>query len=131
MSFVEIEHTADRAIRVTAENLTDLFVDAACGMYSLMGIHMGNRREVRSFHTEQPETESLLIWFLSELLVISELEHLAGINFDLHIEAGHLDGSVELSDIQQQDSSIKAVTYSGLAIKQDHGRIESEIVFDF
>jgi SHS2 domain-containing protein len=35
-SFVEIEHTADWAIRVRGATVPELFINAAAGMYALM-----------------------------------------------------------------------------------------------
>lgn len=131
MSYVEVAHTADRAIQVKANNLPEFFSDAAQGMYSLMGISTGQINEVREFVTDQPDLESLLVWFLAELLVISELENLAATEFDLHFEDHQLKGSVKLAEILTKDSMIKAVTYSGLKVETRKDCLEAVIVFDF
>jgi riboflavin kinase/FMN adenylyltransferase len=73
----EVEHTADRALRVWGQALPDLFVGAARGMYSLMGDVDG--LVATSWHTVQLEAwdlETLLVEWLNELLYLTEMEGL-------------------------------------------------------
>jgi riboflavin kinase/FMN adenylyltransferase len=73
----EIEHTADRALRVWADSLADLFVGASRGMYSLMadldGLVAVDWREIR---LESLDREALLVDWLNELLFLTEMEGL-------------------------------------------------------
>lgn len=73
--YVEVEHTADRALRVWGYELEDLFAGAAKGMYSLMadldGLVATDWREVRLEAWDRP---SLLVDWLNELLFITEME---------------------------------------------------------
>jgi riboflavin kinase/FMN adenylyltransferase len=75
--YLEIEHTADRALRVWADNLADLFVGASRGMYSLMadleGLVAVDWREIR---LESLDREALLVDWLNELLFLTEMEGL-------------------------------------------------------
>jgi riboflavin kinase/FMN adenylyltransferase len=84
----EVEHTADRALRVWGEELPDLFVGAARGMYSLMadldGLVATVWREVR---LEAPDGETLLVDWLNELLFLTETEDLLFV--DCHIDSIH------------------------------------------
>lgn len=131
MSFVEIEHTADRAILVSACSLPEFFAEAARGMYSLLGVQSGRGVKTSFVETVQPDEESLLVWFLSELLVTAELNKLAATSFDLTIENTTLKGSLTYSAITSSRCAIKAVTYSGLKIEHTPEGFQAAIVFDF
>ncbi len=73
----EVEHTADRALRVWGYELEDLFAGAAKGMYSLMadldGLVATDWREIRLEAWDPP---SLLVDWLNELLFLTEMEGL-------------------------------------------------------
>lgn len=131
MSFIEIEHSADRAILVTETNLPDFFAEAARGMYSLMGIQTGRVMKTEVLKTVQPDEESLLVWFLSELLVTVELERLAVTRYLLTIENNLLSAEITFSEMTSSRSAIKAVTFSDLKIVHTPDGIQAVIVFDF
>ncbi len=73
----EVEHTADRALRVWGYELEDLFAGAAKGMYSLMadldGLVATDWREIR---VEAWDPPALMVDWLNELLFITEMEGL-------------------------------------------------------
>jgi riboflavin kinase/FMN adenylyltransferase len=73
----EVEHTADRALRVWGYELEDLFAGAAKGMYSLMadldGLVAADWREIR---VEAWDPPALMVDWLNELLFITEMEGL-------------------------------------------------------
>lgn len=75
--YCEVEHTADRALRVWGHELEDLFAGAAKGMYSLMadleGLVATDWREIRLETWDPP---SLLVDWLNELLFLTEMEGL-------------------------------------------------------
>jgi riboflavin kinase/FMN adenylyltransferase len=80
----EIEHTADRALRVWGSSLDDLFVGAARGMYSLMadldGLVAVDWREIR---LEAWDCETLLVDWLNELLFLTETEGLLFVEWQI------------------------------------------------
>jgi riboflavin kinase/FMN adenylyltransferase len=82
--FVEIEHTADRALQVWGTGLPDLFAGAARGMYSLMadlnGLAATNWCELR---LESWDAESLLVDWLNEMLFLTETEGLLFVDFQI------------------------------------------------
>ena len=136
MPFEELSHTADWCLRVWAEDLTNLFVEAARGMNDLAGISLADKPQIeKTYSTSAADTESLLVSFLSELVYYAEQDNLAFDQFDLRIEfiddqACHLSASLRGAPILSLDKSIKAVTFHNLQIHQTARGYETEIVFD-
>jgi SHS2 domain-containing protein len=69
--FEEIEHTADRALRVRGATLDELFANAGRGMVALTGAEADpNRSVLHEVDLEAPDVESLLVDGLSELVYL-------------------------------------------------------------
>jgi riboflavin kinase/FMN adenylyltransferase len=119
--FEEIEHTADRALRVQSPELPGLFAGAARGMFSLMADLDGMvATEWRQVHLKAWDIESLLVDWLNELLFLAET---AGLLFlesriemlsetELVAQAGSASGDVDRAHI-------KAATFHNLELRQD------------
>lgn len=130
----EVEHTADWALHVWAPTIEMLFVDAARGMYALVGaapaaVAPGTPKR---FELEAGDYESLLVAWLQELLYHTDSQ---GCPFDdfrvlsltptrLQAEASPVAGDDRL------DQAIKAVTYHNLNIQHTPNGFEVTIVFD-
>ena len=84
-AFEEIEHTADRALRIYGANLQELLLNAAHGMNSLMvgGYDSLSVSEVKSVALDAIDAESLLVEWLSELAFWAETESLVFDDFEL------------------------------------------------
>jgi SHS2 domain-containing protein len=131
MGFEEISHTADWSVRVWAEDLPLLFVEAAQAMNSLSGTAIGpGPRVTRTFEAEGPDVESLLVAFLSELVYYQEQENVAFDVFDLRVAAQWLKVGMEGAPIESVEKAIKAVTYHNLKIEKTPEGFETTIVFD-
>jgi SHS2 domain-containing protein len=131
MGFEEISHTADWSVRVWAEDLPSLFTEAARAMNSLSGTVAGNGPRVkRTFQVEEPDPESLLVAFLSELLYYQEQENLTFDVLDLRVATQWLKVEMEGAQIASSDKAIKAVTYHNLKIEKTNEGFETTIVFD-
>ncbi|HSK88252.1 MAG TPA: archease [Anaerolineales bacterium] len=131
MGFQEIAHTADWSVRVWAQDLPSLFAEAARAMNSLAGTVIAkDPRLPRTFETEAPDAESLLVAFLSELVYYQEQENLAFDDFELKIEAQRLRVDMEGAQIASIDKAIKAVTYHNMNIAETSRGVEVVIVFD-
>ncbi|HEX7542333.1 MAG TPA: archease [Anaerolineales bacterium] len=136
MPFEELSHTADWSLRVWAADLAHLFVETARGMNALAGIKLAEKPRVRhTFSASAPDTESLLVSFLSELVYHTEQDNLAFDDFDLSIDLedgqpGRLSAILRGAPILSLDKAIKAVTYHNLQIQQTARGYEIEIVFD-
>ncbi|MFQ5615654.1 MAG: archease [Anaerolineales bacterium] len=129
--FQEIEHTADWALNVWAPNLTELFVQAAQGMYTLSGTHLqSGPRLARSLTVDGDDSESLLVNFLSELLFFGEQDGFAFDSFDLSLGKERLHARIEGAQIASQQKEIKAVTYHNLEVRSTQRGLEVTIVFD-
>jgi SHS2 domain-containing protein len=131
MGFEEIPHTADWSVHVWAQDLPALFSESARAMSLLAGTRAGQSpRLTRSFETEGPDAESLLVAFLSELIYYQEQENLAFDTFDLNIEKQRLQVEMEGAQIKSIDKAIKAMTYHNLKIEKTERGFETTIVFD-
>jgi SHS2 domain-containing protein len=131
-AFEEIEHTADWALRVRGDSLTDLFRNAALGMLSLLGIEpVPGNSESRFFELKAEDTETLLVSWLEELLFPLEVENVAVVDFQVEVlEKVQLKATIELKEIASIKKEIKAVTFNELDIRALESGYETIIVFD-
>jgi SHS2 domain-containing protein len=136
MPFEERFHTADWALHIWATELSALFSDAANGMRVLSGIVLEKKpRRRRALSLKAPDSESLLVAFLTEILFLGETEHLAFNKFSLHLESGEdggmiLKGTISGAPIHSMEKAIKAVTYHNLSICITERGFETDLVFD-
>lgn len=129
--FQEIAHTADWELHVWAPEMTMLLEQAARGMYTLMTARLQpNPRQARCLTIDFLDNESLLVSFLAELLLLSELENLGFDTFDLKIKSTQLIADLSGAPIESIAKEIKAVTYHNLAIRSTDSGLEANIVFD-
>ncbi len=129
--FEEISHTADAALRVFGENKVELFVHAVEGMFHLMGLklELDQEREISEIELSEVDLESLLVSFLTEVLIY--VEKGIGFNkFDIKIVDSKLKGRMIGNRINSYDIQVKAVTFNELIIKKENSILETLIVFD-
>jgi len=133
IAFEEIEHTADRALRIYGRNLQELLLNAASGLNSLMGAvdDIDSVQEKKSVEIEAMDAESLLVEWLSELAYWAESEMLVFSKFDLKIVSPtHLKAMAYGSRVNQMEKQIKAVTYHNLEIVKTDKGLAAAVVFD-
>ena len=131
MGFKEISHTADWSIRVWADDLAGLLVESARGMNWLAGAELANEpRITKTFNTEEPDNESLLVAFLSELVYYAEQENTGFDDFVIKIKNDTLKVEMQGAPLESLSKSIKAVTWHKLEIRESALGLEVEIVFD-
>jgi SHS2 domain-containing protein len=131
MGFIEVDHTADWAIKVWADRLDGLFYQTACGMYALMGIQLAPDQEVNvHFQVSGFDPETFLVSFLAELLYLLERDHTAFEKMEIHFKGSILEADLTGGRVIAQKKEIKAVTYHNLKIRQINGQYETTIVFD-
>ena len=133
MGFEEVEHTADKALRVFGTNLTELFMSAATGLTSLMAAEVsGISIEIeKSIELEAIDAESLLVEWLSELAYWAESEMLVFKKFKIqNATATHLQAKMFGGKASTLEKHIKAVTYHNLKIIKTSEGFEATIVFD-
>ena len=129
--FREQPHTADWALEAWAPDLMGLFEQAARGMYALMHARLrkGPRDSYR-LKLSAPDSETLLVAFLSELLYLTQHDN---IGFDAYTLAFHgttLTAAVAGAPIESIAKEIKAVTYHNLAVRETERGCEATLVFD-
>jgi len=131
-AYEEIEHTADWALRVRGQNLTDLFRNAALGMLSLLDIEpVPGISESRLIELTAIDTETLLVSWLEELLYPIEVEDVVVVDFQIEaLKESHLKATIELKKIASIKKEIKAVTFNELNIRTGDTGFETIIVFD-
>ena len=133
--FREIEHTADWAIHVRATSPSELFVVAAQGMFSLLteldAIEVDRELEIE---LEAIDRETLLIDWLNELLYLAEEHDLVFSRFEVELsdtnEGVSLRGRAGGGKPSELKKTIKAATFSSLAIHEAGDGLEAELVFD-
>jgi SHS2 domain-containing protein len=135
MSFEECPHTADVRIRAVAPTLELLFSDAFDAlMLTLYGKDRTEGRIVKKICIEAPDTESLLLDFLSEVLYVSEVEGLVFSRAGITIRGGMLTAELEGGPFNRERHSagteVKGISWSGLSITHDTNGYMLDIIFD-
>lgn len=129
--FREREHTADWELEVWAPDLPGLLVQAARGMYWLMGARLdGSTRLQHTLEFYGADEESLLVGFLQELLYLCDSQGLVFDQVEVTIDGEH--GRAELSGapLARLGKEIKAVTYHNLAVRKTPTGLAATLVFD-
>jgi SHS2 domain-containing protein len=130
--FEEVEHTADWAYHIWAPDHLQLFLQAAKGLYALVGAKFAsNPFTSHTLSLQGIDYESLLIVWLNELLYFHSSQNL-GFNH-IHITRlapSVLEATLKGSAILQWQKDIKAATYHNLAITQTPSGWEATVVLD-
>jgi len=131
-NFVEVEHTADWAIRVRGKTLSELFINVAIGMYSLVTDLPSGKAEIeRIVNVEGVDPETLLINWLNELVYHTEMDNEVFSEFVIEsFEANHLRAKVRGRSTPQLKKHIKAATFNNLCIIPTENGYEATVVFD-
>jgi SHS2 domain-containing protein len=130
--YLEVEHTADRALQVWGRQLPDLFVGAARGMTGLMAdLDSLAAIELREVRLEGWDRESLLVNWLNELLFLAETERLLFVNYQFEsLTDTALVARVRGAHAPVTKAAIKAATYHALRLVRDHAGWSTVITFD-
>ena len=129
--FREKEHTADWELDVWAPDLPALLVQAARGMYWLMGARLADGARIqRNLEFSGTDDESRLVGFLQELLYLTGSEGLAFDHFDVTLEAEGGRAVLGGAPLAGMGKEIKAVTYHNLAVRKTPAGLEATLVFD-
>lgn len=136
MGYELLNHTGDMGIRVWADDLEGLFCEAARALFDI--ITDLERVEVhleRQANVEGMGQEELMVAWLNELLYLHEVEVLLFRDFAVtEIAGGRLRGVAKGEGFQEgrhvMKTSIKAVTYHQLEIKEVEGRWQGQVIFD-
>ena len=130
--FEEIEHTADLALRVYGQDMRELFVNAAHGMFSLMVEPSVEEPTCeREVELEAIDHESLLVDWLNELIYLHEVEWETYSRFNIEtLSPTKLEAHVTGGPTKSKTKAIKAATFHDLRINETANGFVTTIVFD-
>jgi SHS2 domain-containing protein len=129
-------HTADIGLSVQAAQLSDLFADAAKGLFSILVENPEDVRPVREvdFEIAGEQTDFLLFDWLNELLYRFETERLLFCEFHPTISEAGLTaralGEAADENRHRLAHEVKAVTYHQLAVERTSSGWEARVIFD-
>ncbi|MGC9395677.1 MAG: archease [Anaerolineae bacterium] len=128
----EVEHTADLALHLWADDLPDLFATAARGMFSLfLKVDDAAPVETTTLTLAALDVESLLIDWLNELLYLVEVQGVAYTAFEFgELTSTALMATLRGGPVAAYVAYIKAATFHDLTVVARPGGYETEIVFD-
>jgi len=138
--FKEIEHTADMGIMCSGDTLSELFCNAAFGMYQLLmeDVEISNsyREKIQLKENNLPD---LMVSWLSELNYLLTMQNYITCAFDkINIKQdleqcslkANLLGEKNIALQEYFRTEIKAVTYHQLKIQQKDKTYTAQIFFD-
>jgi SHS2 domain-containing protein len=130
--FEEIDHTADRAFRVTGRDMAGLLENAARAMRALDGPRTtGKPSATRQIEVQGVDCESLLVNWLNEILYLEQAHQLVCEGFHIDEVKNHcLRARVETWECDRGETHIKAVTFHNLKIRRIARGLEAEVVVD-
>ena len=128
----EIDHTADLALHIWADDLRDLFVTAARGMFALIvPLDAVQPEQVTTIELEALDVETLLVDWLNELLYLVEVQDIAFALVEIErVSATRLRATVCGCAVPEYLNYVKAATFHNLAVVETSEGYETEIVFD-
>jgi len=133
-SFEEIDHTADRAFRVTGRDMAALLENAARALQTLDrdgARATAQRYATREIEVEGVDDESLLVNWLNEILYLGQMYRLVCQQFHIEeLKNHHLRARVETRECDRSLTHIKAVTFHNLRIRKIPEGLEAELVVD-
>ena len=138
--FEFIDHTADAGIKAWGATLTELFENAAIGMFAVIAGEeykaQGSKIEKKIEISKNTDNlEEILVSWLSELLYIFNREKIYFNNFkisSLNNSGIKAEASGVNIDLYQSDlyTEIKAVTFHNLKIEETADGFNCTIIFD-
>jgi SHS2 domain-containing protein len=136
MGYEFLDHTGDLGIRVWAADVTGVFQEAARALFDIItDIDKVEVHVNRKVMVEASTLEELLVAWLNELLYLYEVKGLLFCDFALiEINKGSVRGVARGEEFDEGrhaiKTSIKAVTYHQLEIKEKDGRWQARVIFD-
>ncbi len=130
------EHTADLGLRVRADSLDALLVDAARGLFSLIVTNLDQVKAVqeKTIRIDASEPEYLLFDWLNELLYTFDVDQLLFSEFAVRVDARGLTATCRGEPVQpdrhEMDHEVKAITYHELKVQRDGDGWMAELIVD-
>ncbi len=130
------EHTADLGLRVQADSLDALFVDAARGLLAMLVADPAavRPRVAKSIALLADEPTYLLFDWLSELLYAFETEKLLLSEIELKVDGNQLTAICRCEPMDEirhrMEHEVKAITYHHLRLEKTAARWFAEVIVD-
>ncbi|HBO44102.1 MAG TPA: protein archease [Planctomycetaceae bacterium] len=134
--FEVFEHTADLGIHVEAESLSELLIEAARALTSVLAANPEAIEPVTevAVSLDAAKPEDLLIDWLSEWLYRFSAEHMLFTRFEVVEHDGRIAarawGEAVDPARHQLDTEVKAVTYHRLRVEQTEAGWTAEVILD-
>ena len=134
--FEFFEHTADLGLRVTADSVEELYIEAARGFFSLIVENLDDVRpeQDRSFTINGTDHSYLLFDWLNELLYVFDTTHLLLADFKVTLDESGLRavarGEPWDPDRHHLTHEVKAITYHGLEVTRSDDTWRAEVIVD-
>jgi SHS2 domain-containing protein len=134
MSFAIIDHTADTGIAVESDSFPGLYADACRGLITLIYGSTGEGGTEHPVAAEEENFEETIAELLRRLLLLAETGELRILDVRVDRADEHsCSGIAAARPLKPDDTietSVKAVTYHGLALERNRGILKTSIVFD-
>lgn len=131
------EHTADVGLRIDADSIERLLIDAGRGLASLLVADPETVRPVeqRRLRINGAELDYLLFDWLTELLYLFSTDRLILTHFAIQRDENGFDAVAQGEPIDlarhQMEHEVKAITYHALVCRPTpDGRFEAEVIVD-
>ena len=134
--FEVFDHTADLGLRVQAATLSELFNEAARGLFAQLVRNPLDvvPRNQQEFALQAASHPYLLVDWLNALLYAFETAQVLFRKFDVQVSATRLEGSVWGEPVDearhQLANEVKAVTYHGLSVEPSSQGWRAELILD-
>lgn len=131
-----IDHTADVRIKVSGCNMKELLTNFSLAMMDIIcDLKTIEPKEEYNVRCDGGCSEELIVNWLSELLYLHEVNRMLFCEFKIKVNDGNNVTGIcrgEKIDESRHDllTDIKAVTYSGLEVKEEDGMLSCMVTFD-
>lgn len=132
ISSQEVDHTADRAFQVCGRNLAELLENAATALIALDGPRPSTGRFIRRvIEVEGSDRETLLVNWLNEILYLEQTHNEFYDHFLLsNVSEHHLRAQLYGLELDRSVTSLKAVTFHNLEVRESSDGLEATVVVD-
>jgi SHS2 domain-containing protein len=130
------EHTADVGLRARADDVNELFAEAARALFSVIVANLADVRPVETVHLAVAgrQLDELMRDWLAELLYLFDTRRVVFCRFDVSVGPEGLTADARGEPIDPQrhdlDMEVKAVTWHGLKVERDGDRWLAEVIID-
>ena len=130
------DHTADMGLLVYGQSLAGLFENAGFALFDVLtDTARVKPRQTQRFNLQRDNVEELLVEWLSSLLYAFDAEGILFSKFSVeHIDSLSLTASAHgepfSAGCHEIKTSLKAVTYHGLSIRQENGLWQATVIID-